>query len=239
MSESAIHKWERSFFVLYFCTRPLKVSKYFMVINWYGENCFKLQSGQVTVMTDPPKESSGLRQPRFQYDILVRSLTPVPVTANTEDAFAIVGPGEYEVKKMYIRGFALTQESTDKYLKTAYLINDGELTLLYLGHISNNTLEPHILEHLADVDVLIMPGGGAPYIEQDSAVKIANQIQPGFIIPSSFNIPGLERKSDDVKTFLSEFGSQPKPEEKATIKKRDINPDETRVIVLEPSIEHT
>lgn len=208
-----------------------------MVIIWYGENCFKVQSGSVTLITDPPSKNSGLKQPRFKHDIFLQSLIPVPAAkSEIEEAFSIIGPGEYEIKGMFIRGFPLPHESTSTFLKNIYLINDGELNLCYLGHMSAGSLEPSVVEWLSEVDVLIIPGGGKPFLPQEAAVKLINQIEPSIVIPSSFKVPGLIRKADPVTAFLKEIGSQTKPMDKVTIKKRDLVADETRVVVLETAV---
>jgi len=40
-----------------------------MVISFYGEGCFKIQSGEAVVLIDPPSPQSGLTAPRFKFDV--------------------------------------------------------------------------------------------------------------------------------------------------------------------------
>ncbi|OHB21396.1 MAG: hypothetical protein A3J67_02610 [Parcubacteria group bacterium RIFCSPHIGHO2_02_FULL_48_10b] len=187
-------------------------------------------------MTDPPSPSSGIKQPRFRYDILIRTLTAVPVERpREEDAFVIIGPGEYQIQRLIIRGAALESESSNTFLKTIYLIDDGNLRLCLLGHISEKGLGPKLIEFLGEVDAIIVPGGGKPFINQEDAAELINQIEPSIVIPSCFKIPGLKRTSDDAKRFVKEFGSAAAPVEKITIKKKDLDPEETNVILLTPN----
>ena len=73
-----------------------------MVISFYGENSFKIQSGEFTILTDPVDTSSGLTPPRFKYDILLKTLTAFPPHETPPDqGIAIYGPGEYNIEEPY------------------------------------------------------------------------------------------------------------------------------------------
>ena len=97
--------------------------------------------------------------------------------------------------------------------------------------------EAQILEYLEKVDILFVPAGGEPFIEQKSAVKLTKQLQPKIIIPSFFRIPSLKRKADDLKIFLAELnglkGELIKEQDKLTIKKKEVAAIKiTEVVVL-------
>ena len=212
-----------------------------MVITFYGEGCFKLQSGDFTVLTDPFDNKIGLTPPRLKPDIILKTLTPVsfadqPINQLTNQL--IYGPGEYNVANIDIAGFNLPKESSEKFLKTIYLLEMEEINVCFFGHLSEIP-EPTILEHLEEIDLLFIPAGGPPFIEQKSAVKIIKQLQPKIVIPCFFKIPGLKRPADNLEVFLEEFnGSKAERlsgQEKLVIKKKDLHDiKKTEITVLKP-----
>ncbi len=136
-----------------------------MVITFYGEGCFKLQSADFVLLIDPFDGSTGLTPPRFKSDIILKTLTPFPPTnqlPNYQTNQIITGPGEYHLKNIVINGFFLQKESSEKLLKTIYLAKIEGINFCFLGHISEMP-EPTILEHLEEVDVLFLPAGGPPF----------------------------------------------------------------------------
>ncbi|MEK7555392.1 MAG: MBL fold metallo-hydrolase [Patescibacteria group bacterium] len=205
-----------------------------MVITFYGENCFKIQSGDTTILIDPFSDQIGLTSPRLKPDILVKTLTSFPVVLSPAySARQIIGPGEYNLKDIDIVGFELLKESTEKFIKTIYLMKIENIKVGFLGHLAG-ILEPEILERFEEIDILFIPAGGSPFIEQKSAVKLIKQLEPKIVIPCLFKIPGLKRRADDVKEFIEEFNHQkPVPQEKLTIKKKDLEGiKKTEIVVL-------
>ena len=208
-----------------------------MVITFYGEGCFKIQSGDIIVSIDPLDDKTGLTAPRFKSDIILKTLTPFPLSqklTNLPTYQLISGPGEYNIKDINITGFALQKESSEKFLKTVYLMKIEGINLCFLGHISE-TPEPAILEHLEEIDILFIPAGGEPFINQKFAAKIIKQTEPKIVIPSFYKIPGLKRTTANLYAFLEEFNGEKKQEarEKLVIKKKDlIGIKKTEIVVL-------
>jgi L-ascorbate metabolism protein UlaG (beta-lactamase superfamily) len=197
-----------------------------MVITFYGEGCFKLQSGDFSVLTDPFDSQTGLTPPRFKTDIILKTLKPVSLKTSPQSPaqFLIETPGEYNVKDASITGFFLVKESSDKFIKTVYLLEMENIRLCFLGHLSEMP-DSTIFEHMEEIDILFIPAGGAPFIDQKSAVKIIKQIQPKIVIPCFFKIPSLKRPSDKIEIFLEEYGQKEKQagaQEKLAIKKKDL-----------------
>jgi len=217
------------------------MTKNFMVINFYGEGCFKISEGPLTVMVDPYESSTGLTPPRFKSDIVIKTLLPTPtpetikpISFDDGETNVISGPGEFEVKSVIIKGWPLQADSSEKELKSIFRVQVGDMTLGLLGHISKFA-GSELFEELGDIDILIIPGGNAPYISQSDAAKVIRQIEPRLVIPSFFAVKGLKRKASDVKDFLKELGhSDEKPQEKLTLKKKDLDPEKMQVVVLAP-----
>ena len=204
---------------------------YNMIINWYGEGCFKVQTSGITILTDPFGSESGLTPPRFKAEIVLKTLTSLPISpVVNEEAIQIAGPGEYEFKGVEFFGRPLNKESNKELIKTVYSVRAEEMNLCFLGHISH-ALEPAVLEKLADVDLLFLPTGGKPFVDQETAAKIIKQIEPKMVIASFFKTPGLKRKTDDIKEFLKELEQKSEPQEKLTVKKKDLS-EKMEVVVL-------
>ena len=81
----------------------------------------------------------------------------------------IVLPGEYESKSIEIRGFGLLGDSTDKYLKTAYLVLWEDMRFVFLGHAASFPSDD-IMEELAEPDVLFVPVGDHFFSGEDAAI---------------------------------------------------------------------
>ncbi len=200
-----------------------------MTINWYGEGCFKIVENGVTITTDPIENYTGLSAPRFKTDIVLKTLlNPIspedekPVGTHDDDgAVVIAGPGEYEVKGIQITGWPLKGGSDKEMLRSVFKIKTDDLSVGLLGHLAEFN-DPEILEELGDIDILIVPGGGAPYITQEAAAKLIRQIDPRLVIPSFFKVAGLKRKSDDAADFLKQLGLKSEPVEKVSIKKKEL-----------------
>lgn len=208
-----------------------------MTINWYGEGCFKIVENGVIITTDPVESFTGLSSPRFKTDVVIKTmmnpLSPKdekPIAQNDGETIVIAGPGEYEVKGIQITGWPLMKSSGKDTLRSVFRIKTDDLTVGLLGHLAEFN-EPEILEELGDIDILIIPGGGAPFIGQEAAAKLVRQIEPKIVVPSFFKVPGLKRKTEDASDFLKELGQKAEPEEKLTIKKKELG-EKMRTVVL-------
>ena len=195
-----------------------------MVISFYGEGCFKIQSGETVLLVDPINSSSGLTQPRFKFDIELKTLMvfPVPQSSILNPQSSIYGPGEYNIKDIDISGIGLTSESSNKFIKNIFIATAEGVKMCFLGHISEMP-EADVLEKLEEIDILFMPAGGKPFIDQKLAVKLIKQINPKIVAPSFYKISGLKRPAGDLKIFLEEGGyKKAEQQEKLTIKKKDL-----------------
>lgn len=205
-----------------------------MVINWYGEGCFKIQTGGLTLLIDPFSSEIGLTPPRGKVDAVLNTLTKWPPEQENnkeEQGQIIIGPGEYDVQDMVIRGFGLTKESVGGVLKSIYLVNVEDMNLCFLGHITDYPDE-NILDKIKNIDILFVPSAGAPYISQELAAKFVKQFNPKIIVNSLFKIPGLKRKTDDEKDFAKELGLKEEVEEKLVVKKKDLVEGKIRLVSL-------
>lgn len=209
-----------------------------MIITWYGEGCFKVQAGEVTLKTDPfEKADTGLTTPYFNADVTLRSRCPLELeereklVGSTTAGSLIYSPGEYELKGITVRGVQLVHDNAE-FLDTAYTVQWGDVKLGYLGHIDNIKDNARLLEMFTDIDILFVPVS-TPYLEAGDAATLVNQIAPKIAIPMYYAVKGLTRKADEVSAFLKEFGVSPEVQDKLTTKKKDIDQhEETQIVVL-------
>lgn len=195
-----------------------------MIITWHGEGCFRFQNGDTVLLTDIPQAVSGIVAPRFSPSVYVKTITALPLDAkeNEKGEATIRGGGEYDVKGIKIKGVGLEAEASEKFFKTIYRLVWEDITFGLLGHIAQEP-SPLLLEEFEDLDVLIGPGGGDPFLGQEKMVKLIKQLHPKIFIPSFYKTAGLKRKSDDVKKILDDFnGDVEQGKEKFVFKKKDL-----------------
>lgn len=211
-----------------------------MIITWYGQSCFKVQSGQDTVVIDPFDKSIGLTPPKFEAQ-LVLSTHEHPDHNNIStikgDYFVIDGPGEYEYKGIRVNGIRSyhdNEEGKERGLNTIYVIRFEDILLAHLGDLGQEKLNETQIETIGDVDILMVPVGGNFTIDGEKALDIINQIEPRIAIPMHYKVKGLKPKLESVDGFLKAIGKTDlSPEEKLTIKKKDLpDPEAKTEIVL-------
>lgn len=216
-----------------------------MQIIWYGHSCFKIQtktnSGEVNIITDPFDKEIGFKMPKTTADIATVSHNHYDHNKVEEvggEPFAITGPGEYEVKAVFVCGvssFHDKQRGRERGENTIYIIKllDEEITIAHLGDLGH-ALSCAELEYLEKVDILLAPVGEKYTLSVKEVIEVVNQIDPRIIIPMHYKIPGLKIDNlSGVDVFAKEIGIKVENANKLKISKKDLPQDETKMIVLE------
>lgn len=221
-----------------------------MVITHYGQEFFKVGFGDITLALNPISKDSKLKTSKFGADVAL-STTNHPdmngfdqVSFGDKKAFEISGPGEYEVKEVFIKGFSsetqvnggsASSADKEKGMNTIYTIELEGMHICFLGALSNKDLSSETLEAVDDIDILFVPIGGLSAqagkgtLAPADAYKLAVKLEPRLIIPMHWS----EDKAA-LKTFLKEAGEENiKPVDKLTLKKKDLEGKEGDVVVLE------
>ena len=210
-----------------------------MEIRWYGQACFRLRDRGRSVVTDPYGPRLGLKLPRMTASI-------VTVSHQHEDhnyvrgirgsPYAITGPGEYEVKGIFVIGVATYHDAhrgQQRGKNTAYLIELDDLTVCHLGDLGHVPSQEQI-EQFNGVDILLVPVGGRTTLAGARAAEVVNLIEPSVVIPMHFKIPGLKANLEGPARFLREMAV----EEPMTLESLKINasqlPESVQVVLLEP-----
>lgn len=188
-----------------------------MVLNYFGNGCFRLQSGDTSVLVDSDNN-------RLKADVVLKTLTATDGVTLAETAVGgvISFAGEYEIKGIEVLGFSVSGESTEKFIKTAYAVLWEEMKFVFLGHLSK-PLDAAMMEEFSDPDVLFLPVGGGHFLEPEVAAKIAKQLEARVIVPSFYKSPD---------EFLKALGKKAEKMEKFVFKQKDIATDKGRPVVL-------
>ena len=217
-----------------------------MNINWHGQSCFSISSSKgknetINIVIDPFDESVGLKVPKLAADLLL--VTHDHKDHNNTKAvsgspFLIDGPGEYEVKEIFVQGIESYHDNetgNDKGINTIYTIEAEDIRICHLGDLGEKELTPEQLDLIGDVDILMIPVGGTYTIDAKDAGKIIAQLEPRITIPMHYALPKLKTKLDPLDSFLKVVGVKtPETLAKLSIKKKDLLPEESKVIVLNP-----
>jgi L-ascorbate metabolism protein UlaG (beta-lactamase superfamily) len=208
-----------------------------MIINYLGGEFVKVQFGDTILAFNPVSKDSKLKTSKFGADIVLVSLNHEDfngvdqVTFGEKKPFVVSGPGEYEVKGVFIKGIASESNyDGEKRINTLYSITLEGMNICFLGAINTEQLPKEADEGVDGVDILFVPVGGDGVLGAAAAYKLAVSIGPKIIIPIHYGEIGSK---DALKAFLKEAGESPKPESKLTLKKKDLEGKEADVVVLE------
>lgn len=231
-----------------------------MNIIWHGQFCFEItttpfKNDQIKIVIDPFSEETGLRIPKLEADIVLATHSHHDhnnIKAVSGDPFLISGPGEYEIKNIFIQGiysfhddkkeaergenkFSFRNFSNSEMKNTIYTIEAEDLKLCHLGDLGQKELTDEQLEKIGQIDILMIPVGGTYTISTKEALKIMSQIEPKITIPMHYQIPKLKLKLDDCDKFLKTLGIKKiEPLNKLSVKKRDLSEEEAKIVVLRP-----
>jgi L-ascorbate metabolism protein UlaG (beta-lactamase superfamily) len=223
-----------------------------MNIIWRGQSCFQISSsqgknGNVNIVIDPFSEGIGLKLPKMEADILLvthQHYDHNNIKAIAGDPFVIQDPGEYDIKDFFIQGFYSFHDNVsgkERGSNTIYTISGGpeDINICHLGDFGQKELTAEQIEKIGEVDILMIPVGGVFTVSAKEAAGIIAQIEPKITIPMHYHLPKLnlpsKEKLGQVEDFLKELGiKKPEPLAKLSIKKKDISPEEAKIIVLQP-----
>lgn len=206
-----------------------------MIITYLGKQFFKISQGELVLAFNPiSKDSkSGVSPSRFGAAIAL-STTNHPdyngfdlVSHGDTVPLVINGPGDYEVKDIFIKGILNNTKIGDKkYINTIYSLSIEGISLCFLGAVSEGKLSSEVIGQIESPDILFVPVGNSELLSPAEAYKLAVSLEPKIIIP-------MEYDDKSLKLFLKE-GGQDKvaPIEKLTIKAKELVGKEGEIVVL-------
>lgn len=187
----------------------------------------KAQAGDTILAANPISKSSKLKTTKFGADVALISSNDAQhngveeVTFGNKTPFVASGPGEYEVKDIFIQGFL--SKGANNSINTIYTASFDNINLCFLGALASDEIPEEAVESLVDIDILFVPVGSD--LPSAKAYKLAVSLEPKVIIPLG--------EDGEVKTFLKEAGvSAPEKLDKFTLKKKDLDGKEGEIILL-------
>ncbi len=215
-----------------------------MQIIWHGLSCFQIITARgkgeyVTILIDPlDEDATGLKTPKSNADIVLLTnkqytITNLKKTGAQDSAFLIDGPGEYDVKGIYVQGVVSTSKDGKKTQNTIYAIEAEDIQVCALGNFSQTELTQEQIVKIGSVDILMCPVGDGEAVGAKEAMKVMTQIEPSIVIPTNYEVPKLKIKLEPLQDFLKAVGvGLVEPLPKLVIKKKDIQPQEAKIVVL-------
>ena len=208
-----------------------------MIITYFGKQFFKIQQGETVLSFNPVNKSSksGISA-HFGADIALVTTNHLDyngieqLSHGERAPFAITGPGDYEVKEIFIKGvLSDALVANKKYVNTIYSLAVDNISIVFLGALANGEISKEAHEAIDSPDILFIPVGGKDLLDAKSATKLASSLEPKMIIPMDYDDASL-------KAFLKETGEE-KAEgvEKLTLKSKDLEGKEGEVVVLKSS----
>jgi len=200
--------------------------------RWFGSTCFRIRGKDATVLTDPFRGTAVGKQTA---DVVTLS-HDAEIAANVAGAAVLRGPGEYEVRGLFITGvrtYRDEQKTAGRGHNTVYLIEIDGMTICHLGQLGH-ALATDQAEAMASVDVLLVPAGSTT-LEPAKAAEVVAQIEPKLVIPMLERSGAADGALGGVEAFVKQLGLEPpEPEEKLAIRPADLG-ETTRLALLRPS----
>lgn len=205
-----------------------------MIITYFGKQFFKIQKGDLTLAFNPISKDSktGEKVSRFGSDVAFSTINHPDyngldmVSHGETYPFSVRGPGDYEIKDIFIKGI-ITEVNLEnkKYINTIYSLSLENISICFLGCISGEKLSSDTKGQIGSPDILFVPLTPS-IITPAEAYKLAVALEPKIIIPMDFD-------EKTLKSFLKEGGQEKVSSiDKLTIKAKELAGREGEIIVL-------
>lgn len=202
-----------------------------MHISWLGATAIRIQtkpsSEDIVAVIDAYKPKAGSAPRSLTAQIALFTGGGQERITISGNPFTLSTPGECDIKDVLITAVEGHDENN-----IMLRIDTEQMSIGHMGR-AQKLLTERQREVLSEVDILCIPVGDNDCYDAETAVKVANELEPRIIIPMAFESDN-EPKAEPIEKFLKEIGMAGKivPEKKAIIKKKDLPQEETQVIVL-------
>jgi Predicted Zn-dependent hydrolases of the beta-lactamase fold len=218
-----------------------------MEITWYGQTCVRLRGRDAVVVADAYQSIVGPTGRGITADIATYShaddaplgkakgqrtrdgLTIVPTSL--EPAFALDGPGEYEVQHVLVTGVRTYRDDTkgDKRGRgTAFVVELDGLHTIHLGDVGH-LLGQEELGDIGPIDIACVPVGGA--LSATKTAELIAQLDPKLVIAMPVCVDDADC-ADALAKFFHEVGGDPTPQAKLSVTISTL-PQDTTAVLLE------
>ncbi len=199
-------------------------------ITYLGRNCFRLKGRDGVVITDPCPPDSGFSLGKQTAEVVTISRRDDAGYSYSEgiggNPMVLDVPGEYEIGGILVTGIATKAADGSK-----NVVFISEIDGIRVGHMGLSGTAN--LEDFKDVDVLLLPIGGANGPAPNVAADMMTKIDPRIAIPMNYKTAGETLELASLEDFFKETGSRPEPQAKLNVSRSGL-PQDLTVMVLEP-----
>ena len=168
-----------------------------MDIIWHGNSCFTLKGKEAMIVTDPFKRGAAL--PKLKANIVSLSEEGEKESVDGEPKI-LDWPGEFEASGVAIEALIPEGEQSSVFIFAL----DG-IKICHLGHMARE-LHDDVIDHIGDVDILLIPVGGGSVMDGKTAQKVVEAIEPRVVIPMLFNATETNLNIGGAEEFLKATG---------------------------------
>jgi len=213
-----------------------------MEVTYFGLNAVRLRGREATVMIDPYEPKLGLSPVRLNVQIVIfthEDQTHFSLQGLAGDPHLLTGAGEFEIKGVAMQGtqtYHDARKGAERGKNFCNTIEIDDIRCLHLGHLGHTLSEAQLESIGSKIDILFIPIGGGSHLNSAQATEIVNQIEPKYVVPIAYRLPGLTllaQNLDGVETFAKEMGATdltPQPKLSLTVSP---TVEETKLILLE------
>lgn len=202
-----------------------------MDIIWHGHSCVTLKGEDATIVCDA-YSGLGSKLPALKADIATYGdhlAEEKGERAEVEGARVFDWPGEFESTGVSMEGFSAARHAKEGNQKgedvNIYVFAIDGIKVCHLSGLSH-PVSPEVLDHIGDVDVLLLPVGGGPVMDAKTAMDVMESVEPRVCVPYYHNAADSSLEIGGVEAFLKEVGALNIEEEKKfTLKGRSALPE--------------
>ncbi len=201
-----------------------------MHISWLGNTAVKIQEKiagkDISIIINPYKPEVGAFPRSLTADIALYTHGPKNSVTISGTPFVLDHAGECET-----HGILITAPPAAPKGQTILRIDVDHIAVAHLGMLSEQLTDEQ-LEMLGNIDILLVPTGGAGCYTPDQAKRAIQLIEPSIVIPMAYKCD-TDPTAMPVEDFIKVIGTVPEEyDKKVIIKKKDINAEEMRVFVV-------
>jgi L-ascorbate metabolism protein UlaG (beta-lactamase superfamily) len=178
-----------------------------MQVEWYGQSAFRLEADGQSVVIDPfgdISQAAAGRGMQFEYPQI--SGVTADLVLVTHEHFDHNGVEVVEGDPEIIRSRAGTHESplgevvgvasehdpeagTKRGPNTIFVFSLGGVRVCHFGDFGQTALRDEQAAAIGSVDLLFLPVGGGPTIDDAEAAAVVERLSPRWVVPMHYRTP--------------------------------------------------
>jgi len=200
-----------------------------------------MERGQLTIVTDPFGEETGLPVSKPKGDVVTVSHDEPGYNAVDQvkgQRYILGAPGEYEIGGVFITGLPMhyhDESKGDYRYNVSYLYKyPNNITILHLGNLAH-VPDQSTIQDMGEIHAVLIPVGGGDTLTAAQAAEVVALIEPYYIVPMHYAQEGLKLDLDPVEKFVKAMGVSQIEEQDALRLTITGMPEQPEVVVLQPN----